>query len=73
MLEIVKRQIIDSGVKQSFIAKHLGISTSMMSLVLSGQRKLSDDKWDKLMTFLSVARNYNELLSSNNATTNSQI
>tara|TARA_R100000655_G_C2908922_1_gene180221 strand:+ start:149 stop:358 length:210 start_codon:yes stop_codon:yes gene_type:complete len=65
MLEKIKEQIKSSGVKQKFIAQHLSISPSMLTLVLNGERKLSDEKWDKLMTFLSVARNYKELLSSN--------
>ena len=65
MLESVRKQIRDSGIKQKFLAEQLGISTSMLSLVLSGERKLSDEKWDKLITFLSVSRNYKELLSSN--------
>mgnify|MGYP003115595461 CR=1 FL=1 len=72
MLKNIKHQIKESGVKQSFIAKQLKISTSMLSLVLSGERKLSDDKWQKLNTFLAVSRNYKELLSSN-TTTNEQV
>tara|TARA_R100000773_G_C4173509_1_gene86241 strand:- start:372 stop:581 length:210 start_codon:yes stop_codon:yes gene_type:complete len=65
MLESVRKQIKDSGIKQKFLAEQLGISTSMLSLVLSGERKLSDEKWMKLQTFLSVAKNHKELLSSN--------
>ena len=69
MLESIREQIKDSGIKQKFLAEHLGISTSMLSLVLSGERKLSDEKWMKLQTFLSVAKNHKELLSSNAPTT----
>ena len=65
MLESIREQIKDSGIKQKFLAEQLGISTSMLSLVLSGERKLSDEKWMKLQTFLSVAKNHKELLSSN--------
>ena len=65
MLESIREQIKDSGIKQKFLAEQLGISTSMLSLVLSGERKLSDEKWNKLITFLSVSRNCKELLSSN--------
>ena len=65
MLETIKKQIKDSGIKQNFLAKQLGVSTSMLSLVLSGERKLSDEKWIKLQTFLSVARNHTELFSNN--------
>lgn len=68
MLETIRQQIKDSGIKQNFLAKQLGISTSMLSLVLSGERKLSNDKWMKLQTFLSVARNHTELLSRNTTT-----
>ena len=54
MLESIREQIKDSGIKQKFLAEQLGISTSMLSLVLSGERKLSDEKWNKLITFLGV-------------------
>lgn len=43
-LELLNKEIDESGVKNKYIANKLGISEQYISLILSGKRKLTADK-----------------------------
>ena len=55
---IIKEFIEEHGIKQSWIAKRLKISPSYLSLMLSGDRVLSELVKTKLMDILKIQENY---------------
>jgi transcriptional regulator with XRE-family HTH domain len=49
------RKIIDQkGLKHKYIAEKIGVSKAMLSLFLSGQRNLSQEKKMKLNKILNI-------------------
>jgi plasmid maintenance system antidote protein VapI len=43
-LELLNKEIDESGVKNKYIANKIGVSEQYISLILSGKRKLTADK-----------------------------
>jgi len=48
----LKKMVRESGFKIGFLAKKIGVSGSMLSMCLSGDRNLSEDKEKALKDFL---------------------
>lgn len=53
-LEIVKRRIKTLGLKKSFLADKIGVTSVMFSYYLSGERKLSKEKENKLFKYIGL-------------------
>ena len=54
----IKGFIEEHGIKQSWIAERLNVSPSYLSLMLSGDRVISDLVKTKLMDILKIQENY---------------
>ena len=54
----IKEFIEEHGIKQSWVAKRLNISPSYLSLMLSGDRVISDLVKTKIMDILKIQENY---------------
>lgn len=52
--EIVRDHVKDMGIKQSKLARVIEVSDTTIGLYLQGERKLSEEKELKLMTFLNL-------------------
>jgi len=51
-IDEVKRKIKEKGLKKSFVADKIGVSVVMFSYYLNKQRNLSEEKEQRLKTFL---------------------
>lgn len=61
--ESIRAAVVDSGLKQRFIAEAIGMSEPTLSAVLSGKRKVDVDEFFRLCKVLN--KSPNELYSYN--------
>lgn len=52
MNETLKRRIKESGLKQNFLASVIGIHEQYFSMIMRGDKTLSDEKQTKLKEYL---------------------
>ena len=55
--ERIRAAVVDSGLKQKFIADAIGMSEPTLSAVLSGKRKIDVDEFFKLCRVLNKTPN----------------
>jgi transcriptional regulator with XRE-family HTH domain len=56
--QAIKNFLEERGIKQSFLKKHLGISTSTVNAMLNGNRGISAEEYFKICTALKVPLDY---------------